>query len=311
MNRTICLRTVLAISILFTMNVRADEKQEVISQDGVRLVWQHIGERVAYLAYSVKSSESGIFELYWTCNGIRDDSRQTKHSGGKGNATYIVNTLPNGIVEDTANVIVEKLPLLENNQMAILATIDWTEGEKQENYAGESSMTAFTPELVKSRYMNFQKVLKPINVFNKLPADQPFKLFIFNLEATGEKPEIWELCGNWLSQDKLIKEYNETKSQRSLFWLLADVIRNDMKSEDVEKILGPATKPDEKTDRVLRKGCEKQGFSLQENDVFVIYDAHWIGVDLQFRNGKLINHSPEEYADPRVHWTIQIQPSVK
>jgi len=38
-----------------------------------------------------------------------DDSEQEKHSRQKGSATYIINTVPNGYVEDTANVMVENL----------------------------------------------------------------------------------------------------------------------------------------------------------------------------------------------------------
>ncbi len=67
----------------------------------------------------------------------------------------------------------------------------------------------------------------------------------------------------------------------------------------------------EKMDKVLRKGCEKQGLSLQGDDVFVIYNATWVGVDLQFRDGVLVNHRQEAYANPRVSLTMPIQSSGK
>lgn len=299
----------LAMATLSMSNVGTEESKEVITRDGTHLVWQYIGERIAYLAYNVQSSEGGVFELYWTCNGVRNDSRQEKHSSGKGNATYIINPVPNGPVEDTANVIIETIPW-EDNQMGILATIDWTEGKKRETYAGESSMISFTPEPVKNAYMNFQKVLSPTDVFNKLSSDKPFELLTFNLKID-KKTEIWKLYGNWLSRDKLIKEYNERKSFRSLCWLLANVITDGMKREDVEKILGTGTDPDDRVERWIRNLREKQGLSLQEKDIFIIYNAAWVWAEMQFRDGILINHSQEEYVNPRISWAMSIQPSGK
>ena len=163
-----------ALGMLLFSTAWAEEPIETTTKDGVHLVWQYIGERIGYLAYQVQSSKSGIFELYWTCDGLRDDSKQEKHASN--GATYIVNTVPNGPVEDTANVIVEKLH----------------------------------------------------------------------------------------------------------------------------------TNPDEKNDKIFRKVCEKQNLSLQKNDVFVIYDAVWVGEFLQFRNGVLINHKPEEHANPPISYMISV-----
>jgi len=298
-----------AMSILFVTNTQAAEQKESITGNGVQLVWQYIGKRTAYLAYSVRFAESGIFELYWTCNDVRDDSKQEKHSSMKGNTTYVVNPVPKGPVKDIANVIIEELPF-ENNQKWIFTTIDWTEGRKQETYAGESSMTVFTPEPVKNAYMDFQKLITLNNVFNKLLSDKPFQLFTFNLKID-EKTEIWELNGNWLAKDKLIKEYNETKSPRSLCWLLANVITDGMKREDVEKVLGIGTNPDGKKEKWIRNYREKKELSLQEKDIFVIYNAAGVWAEMQFRNGILINHCQEEYANPRISWAMSIQPPGK
>ena len=287
------------LGMLLFSNAWAEEPKETANKDGVRLVWQHIGERVGYLAYHVQSSESGIFELYWVCNGLKNDSERNS-------TTYIVNVVPNGPVEDTANVIIEEIPW-ENNQRGVLATIDWTNWKKEgtrETYAGEPSGTALTPEPVKNVSI-FQGWLS--GGFNRLPADQPFKLFTLNPKIDNEqKPEIWELYGNWLSQDNLVTEFNEKKSHRSLFWLLANAIKNDMKREDITELLGPGTNPDEKLDKTFRKMREKQGLSLQKDDVFVVYNAVWVGEFLQFRKGVLINHKPEEYANPRISYMISV-----
>ena len=179
-----------ALGMLLFSTAWAEEPIETTTKDGVHLVWQYIGERIGYLAYHVQSSKSGIFELYWTCDGLRDDSKQEKHASN--GATYIVNTVPNGPVEDTANVIVEKLPWADN-QKVVLATTDWTnwrKGGTRETYAGEGSMTVLTPEPRKNIYINSQKALKPDDVFNKLPTDQPFKLLTFTLITDNEqKPE--------------------------------------------------------------------------------------------------------------------------
>jgi hypothetical protein len=274
----------------------AEEPKEIITKNvGVHLVWQHAGERVAYWAYCVKSSESGIFELYWVCNGLKNDRE-------KNSTTYIVNVVPNGPVEDTANVIIEEIPW-ENNQRVVLATIDWTNWKKEgtrETYAGESSNTALMPEPVKNVSV-FNNWLS--GGFNKLPADQPFNLLTLNPKTdNGQKPEIWELYGNWLSRDKLIKEFKETNSPRSLWWLFANAVRNDMKRDDVIKLLGPGTNPDEKIDKWFRKVREKRGLTVQKGDVFVMYDGEF----LQFRNGVLVNHKPEEYANPRISYAISV-----
>jgi hypothetical protein len=286
------------LGMLLFSNAWAEEPKETTTKDGVHLVWQHAGERVAYWAYRVKSPESGIFELYWVCDGLKNDSERNS-------TTYIVNVVPNGPVEDTANVIIEEIPWenYENNQRAVLATIDWTNWKKEgtrETYAGEPSGTALTPEPVKNISV-FRNWLS--GGFNKLPADQPFKLLTLNPRIENEqKPEIWELYGNWLSQDKLIKEFRETKSFRSLSWLLANAVRNDMKREKIVKLLGPGTNLDEKMDKWFREVCEKRGLAVQKDDVFVMYE----GAFLQFRNGILVNHKPEEYANPQISYAISV-----
>jgi hypothetical protein len=259
--------------------------------DGVRLAWKHIGRRVAYLAYGIKSSSSGVFELYWTRNGVRqEDTRR-----GPDDTAHIFNWEPNGPVEDTANVVITRMPW-DNNQMGVLATIEWTDERTLSlPLYSNPNIVAITPEPVKSRIINFKKELKLENEFVELPAEKPFKLLTLTLTiGVQEEPETWELLGNWLSKDNLIEEYKARKTRRSLVWLLANAVRNGMKRGDVVEVIGTGNNADEKGDKAIRKLCRKQGLSLEKSDVFVIYRTRSSGSSLQFRQGVLINHIPED-----------------
>ncbi len=268
--------------------------------DGVRLAWQHFGRRVAYLAYRIQCSQSGIFELYWTHNGAREDAGMAR----RGQMAHIFNWVPKGPVEDTAHVTVARMPW-DGNRMVVLATTEWETTQWTDettglsfdidNVDGALSVAGITPEPVKSRIIKLREAIEPETDHFALPCDEPFRILKFSAAIGEEKqPEIWELYGNWLSQDNLIAEYRAQKSMRALTWLLTNVLEDGMKRKDVMRALGRGETANEKQDKIFRKMCRKRGLSVQDRDAFVMYESRGRGDWLQFRDGLLINHEPED-----------------
>ena len=114
-----------------------------------------------------------------------------------------------------------------------------------------------------------------------------------------------------LPKENPVAHYKKHHDGKSLYAVLYEYVEPGCSTERIEQLLGPPvlTHDKEKLRSVTKKFVEKfpdmYPDGIKDMDTFVSYPIDGGSLNLQFRNGRLINHLPDEFREYKPNIVIK------